>query len=129
MNNQDYFPQSTHIKNEISTKGAKKVRQEYQTEDLLKMLNDIFQIEYKNYLNNDDFFPGCPFNVYFQTYEERLNKFKGTYPDADEFDFLKKQDDMIVILMQLHNKNEHNFYNFYPHLCEDPHRLNFNLSI
>lgn len=38
-------------------------------------LNEVFKDEYKNYINNDTYFYGCPFDIYSRTYNQRLESY------------------------------------------------------
>lgn len=127
--NSTFFPKTKRLKEEIITIGPKEVKGIYQVTDLVKYLNLTFQKEYDCYLQNEEYFPGCPFKVYMENYQQRLKDYQIIYPDADEFDFLDEEDLIIERLLQLDNDNKQNFYSFYPHLKPDPHRRNLNLSI
>jgi hypothetical protein len=50
-------------------------------------LEQIFEIDYKLLTEREIYFYGCGFNVYKNTYDERLNSFLIEFPDAGELDF------------------------------------------
>lgn len=124
-----YFPKTIRLKEEISEIGAKAVKELYEVKDLVPYLNEVFRKEYSEYLSKGEFFPGCPFELYEKHYESRLQEYWKTYPDADEFDFLKEEDSLFWSLSRMDVEAKDNFYNFYPHLYSKPHRLNITLSI
>jgi len=53
-------------------------------------INNSFQIEFTKFSETDYFF-GCSFNVYKNTYTERLATFKKEFIDTDEIDFIKSE--------------------------------------
>lgn len=63
------------------------------TEIVMRYENDIkdsFNSEYLLYSDNQYFF-GCIFEVYKETYKERLTEFKNTFFDTDEIDFIEEE--------------------------------------
>lgn len=127
--NNNFFSKTLRIQGEIKKIGSKAAKELYDTPDLLKYLNEIFSNEYLAYVSNEQFFPGCPFNIYMKHYRNRFEEFQMTYPDADEFDFLKDEDALFWQLAGMDVDSKNNFYPFYPHLYSDPHRANISLSI
>ena len=118
------FPKTTRIKETITDIGPKKARQIYNVQDLVEYINDAFLQEYRSYLDTNSFFPGCPLSVYEQHYDQRFQEYLRTYPDADEFDFLKDEYSLVYKLA-FHLDD---VYLFSPHLNSDPHHKNFRLS-
>lgn len=129
MKNSKYFPRTTEVFEDSKKIGVKDYKEFYKIPNLKNHLNEIFTDEYRTYIKNEDYFPGCPLKIYRKTYHERLEDYQLTYPDADEFDFLKYEDAIIHRLYLMDVERKDNFYPFYPYLFSDPHWKNFDLSV
>lgn len=124
----NYFPKLTRLAKESSDLGVDKAKQLYGAKDFRSLINEIFENEYRAYIENKEYFPGCPLNIYKKTYQKRFTDYQLTYPDADEFDFLRDEDALIQSILDMDDDNKRNFYFFYKHLFSDPHKRNLKLS-
>jgi len=127
--NPTYFPKSTRVMDEITKIGSKAAKELYCVKDLTLYLNEVFQKEYNEYRSKELFFPGCPFKIYQNHYQNRLKEYGQILPDSDEFDFLKDEDALFWQLAGMDIDSKNNFYPFYPHLYPDPHKKNIGFSI
>lgn len=129
IKNTKYFPKTTEVFEDSKKIGVKEYKEFYKITHLGNYLNEVFADEYRTYIKNEMYFPGCPLKIYRKTYHERLEDYQLTYPDADEFDFLKYEDAIIHRLYLMDVERKDNFYPFYPYLFSDPHWKNFDLSV
>lgn len=125
----NYFSKTSRIIEEYKRLGLKETKALYEVKDLALFVNQTYQSEYDDYLNRKEYFPGCPFSLYVETYNQRLESFLNKYPDAAEIDFVIQEDQIYWKLMQMDNDNSMNYYSFYPYLKSDPFRYNIEYSI
>jgi len=128
MKNQKYFPKTSEVIQDSKRIGLKDYKEFYKITNLIDYLNEIFAEEYRTYIKNEIYFPGCPLKIYIKTFQDRLEDYQLIYPDADEFDFLKHEDTIISRLFLMDADSDNNFYSFYKWLYPDPHWKNFNMS-
>lgn len=57
-----------------------------------KEIKDSFINEYHKYFDTDYFF-GCSYKIYQETYKKRLEDYKATFFDVDEMEFIKSEVD------------------------------------
>jgi hypothetical protein len=123
-----YFPKSFRLVQEVAKLGLEKTKQLYQAKNFKVLVNNIFENEYKSYIEKDRYFPGCPLSIYKKAYQKRLENYLSIYPDADEFDFLEEEEATMSQIIEMEMNNKNNFYSFYKGLYERPHQKNLKMS-
>lgn len=123
-----FFPKSHRLVQEVTKLGLKKTKQLYQTDNLHNFTNETFDKEYRNYLDKGKYFPGCTLKIYQANYRARLEKYLKTYPDADEFEFLREEEATTTHIIDMDPNNKINFYPFYKALHKRPHQVNLKMS-
>ena len=56
-----------------------------------KIIDESFRNEYDSLIATNTYFYGCPFAIYKDNYNERLQKFNNVFEDNDEYGFLESE--------------------------------------
>jgi len=89
------------------TQHQNEIREELTT--LEEEWTNIFNDAYDRFTKNNDYFYGCPFEIYKNTYPKRLNEFLSEYSDAEELDFIEEELKIGILnipYFQLDEKNQ-----------------------
>lgn len=96
--NKNFTPDESDMQNEIPEGFLENYYNEQEALEKIEYdeLTDLFVEEYYSKNKNNEFFYGCLHSIYDEKYNERLTEFLNNYTDAEEFDFIVNELNVIA---------------------------------